>query len=385
MKRLFLLFFIFQLALTSCNTTAELEKNYSALQNQSNRIQKKYEKRSLTNPNNFSFVLIPDTQSYVDFRLQKHSIINYPVNQKDIYYNQMKFIAENSVQNNGEFSFAIHLGDFVDHRTWVASEWTTAEKGFDILHNQIPFLIVIGNHDYDSWKGQHLSYGTYSFNESFGAKSKYFKKQSWYGGSNGTGSSWAIFEAGNTQFLILALELEPSDKALSWAQEIIDSHKGMPTIYATHSYLCQGAEHGTLSESEFTDNYNRRKYPSNTSEQVWEKFISKNDQIFLVVCGHASEEGFRKDINDFGHTTYAILSDYQDRNEYLAFRNLSAKEIHGCGDGWLRFMNFDLDKKQIHVQTYSTEFECYEVDGDSDFYLPIDWEWNERFSYERNK
>jgi hypothetical protein len=43
-------------------------------------------------------------------------------------------------------------------------------------------------------------------------------------------------------------------------------------------------------------------------------------------------------------------------------------------------MNFDMKRKIINVQTYSTEFNTFEIDADSDFSLDIDWDWNERFS-----
>ena len=44
------------------------------------------------------------------------------------------------------------------------------------------------------------------------------------------------------------------------------------------------------------------------------------------------------------------------------------------GDGWLRLLEFDLEQKKVHVSTFSTEFNKYELDENSDFYFDIDWE-----------
>ena len=66
--------------------------------------------------------------------------------------------------------------------------------------------------------------------------------------------------------------------------------------------------------------YYRYSFPNNTPEQVWQKFIRKNDQIFMVLSGHnfdwASDTGetLRVDLNEAGHPVYQFCIDYQYRN-----------------------------------------------------------------------
>lgn len=332
--------------------------------------------------NSITFVVIPDSQSYVDFRLQRNFFVHYLFNQQDIFYRQMCFIANNSVQNGGNIDFALHVGDLVDHRGYNINEWERAKQGFSYINNQLPFLTAIGNHDYDSWDYRKQCYGVNFYNKYFGSESEFYKNKDWYVGHDEDACSAALFKVKNHKFLILSLQLEPDDDDLVWAQTIIDDNKGVPTILLTHSYLAVEKE----PESEqcmYTANTWRNKYSSNSANKVWKNFVSENDQIFLILCGHTFDknlgEGNRIEINSFGNTTYAILSNYQARNAYLDFYDLKGKPAGGCGDGWLRFINISFDDDLIYIKTYSTEFNCFESDSDSEFVLPINWDWKNRF------
>ena len=114
----------------------------------------------------------------------------------------------------------------------------------------------------------------------------------------------------------------------------------------------------------------------NTASSVYKKLIKPNKNIFLVLCGHTFEgpvgEGMRVDINDAGYMVYSILSNYQGRADICKVYGIEPMEE--CGDGFLRLMTFDFNRKICHIQTYSTEFKTFEVDADSDFFIDFDWE-----------
>ena len=65
-------------------------------------------------------------------------------------------------------------------------------------------------------------------------------------------------------------------------------------------------------------------------------------------------------MNDAGQKVYEMLADYQMREN--------------GGDGWLRYMEFDPDKSQIRVKTYSPSLDRYELDADSDFVIDVDFD-----------
>ncbi len=339
------------------------------------------------NSNSFTLVAIPDTQGYSDYFAQIKHNKSYPCNQYEMNDRQMQFIARNSVRNGGDFACAIHLGDFVNEGAWYKYEWKLADQSLSYLNNNIPLLNVIGNHDYDNlfmvvagnakWlKGQRM------YNKYFGPKSKYFKDKDFFGGSTKDGlNTWITFTAADKTFLVIGLELEPSDNALLWSQEVIDSHPDLPVIIATHSYINLGKE--SNGNATFTGHKYREN--GNAASDVYNRLVHKNKNIFMVLCGHVSSgdagENSRIDINEAGYPVYTLLSDYQTRKSIIKERYPEyTGKIRYCGDGWLRLMKFDFDANTIHVQTYSTEYNRYETDADSDFVLPINWNWEERFS-----
>ena len=97
----------------------------------------------------FCIAVIPDTQNYTNYSTNKDSSSSYSINQADFFYNQMQYIANNSIKNGGNIGFAVHVGDHVSHWGKHLSEWERADKGMRILNDIVPFIVVPGNHDYD--------------------------------------------------------------------------------------------------------------------------------------------------------------------------------------------------------------------------------------------
>ena len=331
----------------------------------------------------FTLAVLPDTQSYVNHDAQK-SFWGYPINHIDMLTAQIEYLLDNARVAGGTIDFLVHEGDVVEHRTLYSSEWKNADKLLSKLDGIIPYLIAPGNHDCDRWvikKGQPIQcHGWKTFCKYFGPNSVHFKDRSWYGGSfNGGTNSWAVQNISGYQVLFLALEVEPTDETLAWAQSVLDLNKGLPTIIVTHEYL----EYGTNDPNNpaylnFANSQNRRDEGGNSPETVWNKFISRNDQIFMVLCGHSSGEGIRIDRNVYGHNVYALLSDYQGRREVIN-SVASARNPLDSGDGWFRLMHFDIANSSVHVQTYSPYLDRYETDADSDFTINFDFDWKKRF------
>jgi hypothetical protein len=350
--------------------------------------------------NAFTIAVISDTQNYVD---ETHA-------QPDglaIFEQQTRFLASHKRQLN--LAFATHVGDVVQHgdgtngtpadTTWGAgTEWDRALEAMLILADAgLPFGMSPGNHDYDNYSYsesyQPLTSDT-MWKSYFGSHSPLFKGKPWYGGASDKLaydpglSSYQVFVAGDKLFLHISLEMEAGDAALAWAQKVIDMHKGDATIITTHEYLNPPADDDNSPPLQVpaeriaasTRYLNGSPGGWNGAEEVWEKFISKNDQVFLVLCGHAwgetvngvsKSENIRIDKNNAGHPVYQILTDYQGNKKSTGIG----------GDGWLRLMEFDLQKKAIHFITYSPTLNKYagrngestfnQAPEFSDFVLPM--------------
>ena len=138
----------------------------------------------------------------------------------------------------------------------------------------------------------------------------------------------------------------------------------MPTIITTHSFIWDqpGAEGRTRAEN-LGDPVANPIFPlgptvlpqtldGNTGQQIWEKFIKINPQIFMVLCGHwhqgttnADGEYSVIDNNDAGLPVYQFLADYQ------GYRN--------GGNGYLRLIRFYLDANKLEIATYSPTIDQY--------------------------
>lgn len=346
----------------------------------------------------FTVAVISDTQNYVDATHPQ------PFN-KNIFLDQTRYLAEN--RRGLKLSFVTHVGDVVQHGDGTNVkfparygarrdiEWLYAMEAMDVLDGAgIPFGMCIGNHDYDNY-GALLDRPLVStpggWNKYFGPGSKYFRGKPWYGGasedtgyiSTGMGtagdyppggtpcnfglSSYQLFSGAGRKFLHISLELEAGPKALRWAQHVLDSHRAFATIVTTHSFIKPpgwGENYPPLDPGHPAGRnfpYYLIESPSgyNSADSLWKKLIAPNDQIFLVLCGHyydgarsvptpsgevrgvSKGENLRIDRNEAGHPVYQVLSDYQGNTTLGS----------GGGDGWYRFMQFDMESKNIHFYT----------------------------------
>lgn len=384
MKKLIYIFtFLSLILLMSCQGTKTVTIN---VRNGNVKKHNLVFRENFTSPdkNRFSIAIIPDVQGYTHFSAQdwRDPDLKYGY----IFSRQTQFIAEHSVKNGGDFSCAIQVGDLVHEKGNLKSEWEIAQACMSNLIDQLPLLIVPGNHDYDKWvKGNNID-GSSSYNFYFGPDSVFFKNKEWYGGSSADGrNSWITFSACGYNFLVIGLEILPSKQSLEWAQQVINEHKGWPTIYVNHEILkvSHREPDEPLENAEYTSTRSREIFEHTSPEDVWNEFISTNDQIFLAICGHSSSmtsgSALRIDTNVYNHTTYTILSDYQDTRSYLSRNAYEPYFLQFCGDGWMTILDFDLDENEMYVHTYSTEFDEFRTDNYAELTLPIDWDWNLRF------
>ena len=133
------------------------------------------------------------------------------------------------------------------------------------------------------------------------------------------------------KFMVLSLEFAPRDETLEWAAGVIRRHPDHRVIVATHCYMRPSGRDTQCATS--------LRVAGNSGEQVWQKLIRKQPNIFLVVSGHVLGVGLQTSINDAGGKVVEMLTDYQG--------------LPNGGDGWLRSLRFAPGENKIHVKTYS--------------------------------
>lgn len=262
----------------------------------------------------FTVVLLPDTQFYCE---------KYP----ETYVRQTMWIRERVKEDN--LKFCIGLGDIVQNGH-VEQEWIYANEAAKILDGVLPYSMVPGNHDQVT-KDKVLTRDTTLFNKYF-PPSRY-EKEPWYGSHKGktNDNNYCFFEGAGKKFLVLSLEFCPTDETLAWAGEVCARHPEHNVIFATHSYLglkgrTEGPQRGY-------------KLEGNSGDQMWDKFVRKHANIFMVACGHVGGVNMQTVTNDAGQPVIEILTDYQN--------------LKNGGDGWLRTIKFVPKENKIYVTAYS--------------------------------
>lgn len=274
----------------------------------------------------FTVVLLPDTQNYAE----KHP---------DTYVAQTLWIRERRQKDN--IKFVIHLGDIVQTST-NKPEWENADQAMRLLDGVVPYSIAPGNHDMVV-----NNRDTTLYNEFFSPAR--FADRKWYGGHMGetNDNNFCFFEASGMKFMILNLEFAPRDETLEWAAGVAKRHPDHRVIVATHCYMRPQARDTNCATS--------YKIAGNSGEEMWQKLIRKQPNVFLVVSGHVLGVGLQTSVNDAGGKVLEMLTDYQG--------------LPNGGDGWLRSLQFVPAENKIHVKTYSPLLDKHNEDPKETFSL----------------
>lgn len=284
----------------------------------------------------FTIVVLPDTQLYS---------LRHP----RIFAEQTRWINEQKHALN--IAFVIHEGD-ITHRN-TEKEWEVADRAMSILDDTVPYCIALGNHDLGPG-GRAKNRNADLFNKHFGPQR--FKKKSWYGGHFGIGNENAFYliDAAGMKFLILCLEFGPRNEVLQWADKIVAKHKNRRAIIVTHCYT--NSDDTRVGEG---DELNPHSFGSkgNDGDEIWENFVKKHKNIFLVLSGHILNDGLGRltSIGDYGNNVHQILANYQMKKN--------------GGNGWLRIMKFVPAQDKIVVTTYSPVLKKYATDAQNQFEL----------------
>lgn len=360
----------------------------------------------------FSIAMVPDTQNMVDYKHQKAT--GFPFDARELFLQELRYIADHSVPRGGDIAFVTGVGDNWQHQS-LEIDPEHAARGFGFLQNPllagevgpraetaavempavesgweqidatgIPFGVAPGNHDYDAmwsdsrfppvsdprkidWTPATLGLlhvgGLENFREVFGSNTRFFAGKPWYVASYSGGTSSAQkFSAGGYTFLHFSFEMSPDDAVLEWASSVIAANPGLPTIVSTHDYLSAKGERKAVSIIDL-----KAADPShNDAEDLWNEFLSRHDQIFLVLCGHQHGQARRVDSNAQGHEVHQILADFQDRGQTALDAGVPLMRERGntpvaIGDGWFRLMSFDTTSAvpRVRVRSYSAHYGGY--------------------------
>ena len=238
--------------------------------------------------------------------------------------------------------YVIGLGDITNSNS--EKEWDTILRQTNRLNGYIPYALTPGNHDGINSGSKKLLDDTYA------AKTGYYyqlvEKNGGFFDKESVRNTYHTFTVGEVDYLVVVLDFGATDDILSWASDILNAHPDHRAIITTHGYL--NADGTTLDSNDYAspDEYVRSL---NSGEDIWEKLVSKHENIAMIVCGHMHHDTIvvTPREGDAGNTVYQILMDPQS----------TCKKLGGLGA--IGLMYFTADGKHAKVEYYSTVFEKY--------------------------
>ncbi|PWR17613.1 FG-GAP-like repeat-containing protein [Zavarzinia compransoris] len=303
--------------------------------------------KPLTDPaRKYSVILLPDTQYYTNGPLAV-----MPLGSPDMVKLQTQWIADHIDSEN--IVFVSQLGDVADSARSV-KQYQIADEAMSILDGKVAYSVLPGNHDFYAQSQvsvtdtDPLQAFSPNYLEFFGQDRFRAQDAEWYGGTSPNGmSSYQFIQMGDKTFLHIALEKKNLKMSLPWAQQVIDTYKGMPTIISTHANITD--EGDGISITDYGPDIGGRDLEN--GQFLFDYLVKDNPQVFMINNGHYSRIGAGQDnageitrtgINSAGQPVIEVLSDYQfrpyggdgyfrqiefefrDGNDIIAYRTLSA-------------------------------------------------------------
>jgi hypothetical protein len=146
--------------------------------------------------------------------------------------------------------------------------------------NRVPYGVAPGNHD-------QAADGTANMFDKYFPVSRFLNTDHpWYMGYLGqettdpinreNKNNYELFSVGGLDFLVIHIEMDWPDYAVSWADKIIKRYPNRRVILSTHLFLDTTNTRPTAKQ--FRSN-------GTSAEAVWQQIIKPNCNVFMVVTG----------------------------------------------------------------------------------------------------
>jgi predicted MPP superfamily phosphohydrolase len=297
---------------------------------------------SPTPADEFTIVALPDTQFYSSLNPQ-------------IFAAQTQWIADHVQDQN--IQLVVGLGDIVD-AGGVQAQWQNADAAVRLLSGKVPYMMAIGNHDYDQNNPTGRTASTLNFNSFFGPAR--YAGASWYKSSFPAGSNenfYGVVTVNGRNYLIVVLEFAPRDSALAWADGILKANQDKDAIIVTHMFTY--SDNTRISGCDLNSAASFGVGQDNNGEDMWWKLVRKYPNIHLVLSGHVVQgdgTGRRMDLGLNGNLVNQFLSDYQ--SDPLG------------GGGFLRIIRISPSLNRVSVTSYSPYLDSLLTDDHNQFMVP---------------
>lgn len=294
-----------------------------------------------------TFVFIPDTQYFNQSQGDEGmaTISNWILENKE---------SENIVGVMG-------LGDITNDNS--TTQWQNAATAYSSLKGAVPYVFVAGNHDYGT--GITNEDGTISRNSA--NYNTYFPYDDWAPYMSGfyeegkiDNMYYLLDDVNGEKYMMLGLEFQPRDAVLEWASELVEEYSDYKVIVTTHGY--QNYNHTNNENVYISSNSYQSQFGTDTNvgSEMWDKFVSRHENIQAVVCGHVNQEDVHYTTNTGvnGNSVVEIIANAQYTDTLMRM------------SGTILIMRISEDGTKANLNYYSPFHNHYNKDINQ---FTIDW------------
>ncbi len=271
----------------------------------------------------YSFVAIGDTQHVSQY---------HPEHMATIY----DWVVGNIDSKN--IKFVMGLGDITDwYQVDPTDEWVNVSAAIKKMDGKVPYSLCRGNHDGLTFFNQYFPYSDY---------------KNTVGGTYDNTSivnSWRKFEVNGIKYMLFTLNYSPDDNVLAWASDLIAQNPNYNVIITTHMYLNKDGTTLDASEQYAPTTSSGATYGPNDGNHIWDKLISKHENIVLVLSGHVPSDR-------------VVLTQTEGKNGTVVSQMLidpSAGDTADNANGMVTLLHFSNNGSRVTVENYSTVKDQY--------------------------
>lgn len=288
----------------------------------------------------YSFIIIPDTQEIC--RIHPEIL--------DLMYQKIK---ANYQKWNSKI--ILHLGDIVNDGNRDENQFLINNKEFNEFDSMnIPYLISIGNHDYDnlvSVNRDAIMFNDYFGPQRYGSNSVFFEKDK-------SENMYTLIEINEINYMFISLEFGPRKEVIEWANNVIKNHLDYRVIMITHSHIEVLGQWTTIETR-----YNAKSYSglhdASNGEDIWNNLLRKHSNITAVFSGHhvGKNISYRYDLTE------------EDTLVLQAFFNWQYDP--SGGEGRFIVMEVSEETNQIDFKVFNPVLDNFEDRPGYNFTLPL--------------
>ncbi|WP_139980755.1 Ig-like domain repeat protein [Nocardioides litoris] len=341
----------------------------------------------------FSLVHFTDTQYLAEGAVEQESEAERAV-WRAAYGATTEWIAEQA--RDRKIAYVAHTGDITENnigapttpemQAQVTGEFeVTSELQGTLDRAGVPNQVIAGNHD----NQRGLETGPSStYNQYYGPGRYEAADDAWgqasYGGPWKEGdnqNNYVLFSAGGLEFVAVGLSYGVTREEADWAASVFRRFPERNGILLSHDYLKPSTNPDGRGAA----------FAAPDGSLLYKLVVESNPNVFLVLAGH--EHGVGTNVKagvgaTVTHDVVEMLADYQFYT--VSADRLGLTEVGGYaptdrlrfGASFLRLLQFDVDRGEMVVDTYSPfleEFDATEHDEDlrydgteDDMVLPVD-------------